>query len=107
MIIVGAALLVLGAAEIRQHVVIGPADIAELAPMVEILTLAADVDEAVDRAGAAEHFSTRPRNSASTQPRHRLGLELPSDFGIIDVAIETGRNVDPRVGVPAAGLDHQ
>ena len=42
--IVGAALLVLGLLEIGQHVVIAPADIAELAPMVEILLLAADID---------------------------------------------------------------
>src|SRR5438874_72153 len=59
-IIVGAALLVLGAAEIRQHVVIAPAEAAELAPIVEILFLAADVDQAVDRGGAAEHLAARP-----------------------------------------------
>src|SRR5216683_507208 len=76
-IIVGAAFLVLGAAEIREHIVIRPADIAELAPMVEILALAADIDEAVDRAGAAEHLAARPGDAAPAQPRHRLGLELP------------------------------
>jgi len=48
-IIVGAALLVFGAPEIRQDVVIGPADIAELAPTIEILALAADIYEPVDR----------------------------------------------------------
>ena len=59
-ILVGAALLVLGLAEIRQHVVIGPAGIAELAPQVEILLLAADVDQAVDRGRPAEHLAARP-----------------------------------------------
>ena len=47
---VAAADLVLGALEIRQHVVERPAGVAELAPMVEILGLAADIDHAVDRA---------------------------------------------------------
>ncbi len=107
MIIVGAALLVLGAAEIRQHVVIRPADIAELAPMVEILALAADVDQPVDRARAAEHLAARPRDAPPVEPRHRLGLELPGDPRMIDVAVEPGRDMDPRVGVLAAGLDHQ
>ena len=38
-----AALLVLGAAEIRQHVGEAPAGIAELAPVIEVLRLPADV----------------------------------------------------------------
>ena len=46
---VGAVFLVLGLAEIRQHVVIRPAGIAQLPPQVEILPLAADVDQPVDR----------------------------------------------------------
>ena len=46
---VGAALLVLSLAEIGQHILIAPTDIAELAPMIEILLLAADIDEAVDQ----------------------------------------------------------
>ncbi len=41
--IVGAALLILGAAEIGQHVFEGPAGIAELPPVIVILVLAADV----------------------------------------------------------------
>ena len=106
-IIVRAALLVLGAAEIRQHVVIAPADAAELPPIVEILPLAADIDQPVDRAGAAEHLAARPRDAAAVEPRHRLGLELPGDLGVVDVAVEPGRDVDPRVRVLAAGLDHQ
>src|SRR5712691_6721475 len=46
----GFALPVLSLLEVRQYVVPAPAAIAELAPMVEILGLATDVDEAVDRA---------------------------------------------------------
>jgi hypothetical protein len=46
---VGATDLVFGAAEIRQHVIERPAGIAELAPVVEVFGLAADVNQAVDR----------------------------------------------------------
>src|SRR5205823_14275825 len=42
--LIRAALLVLGAAEIRQHVVKAPTRVAELAPVIEILRLPADVE---------------------------------------------------------------
>ena len=48
--IIAAAFVVLGLAEVRQHVVVAPAGIAELTPVVEILGLAADVDQSIDRA---------------------------------------------------------
>src|SRR5436190_2045122 len=51
--IVGAALLVLGATEIRQDIIVGPTGIAHLAPSVEILPLAADVDETINRRRAS------------------------------------------------------
>jgi hypothetical protein len=106
-IIVLAALLVLGAPEIRQHIVIAPAETAELAPIVEILALPADIDQSVDRAGAAKHFSPRPRDAATIESRHRFSLELPGDLRVIDVAVEPGRDMNPRVRVLAAGLDHE
>jgi hypothetical protein len=59
MIFVGTALLVLGLLEIGQHVVIAPAGIAALAPAIVILVLAAHIQQAVDRARSAEHFSAR------------------------------------------------
>ena len=58
-VVVGAALVVLGHAEVRQHVLMAPAGVAELAPMVEVLGLAADVDQAVDRARSAERLAAR------------------------------------------------
>ena len=57
--IVGAALLVLGLLEIRQHVVKAPAAIAVLAPAIVILVLAAHVKQAVDRARSAQHLAAR------------------------------------------------
>jgi hypothetical protein len=63
---VGAALLVFGAPEIGQHVVVGPAGVAELAPQLKILALPADVNEPVDRARPAEHLAARPGRPPSS-----------------------------------------
>ena len=46
---IGAALLILGAPEIGQNIVETPADIAELPPMIEVLRLAADIEQTIDR----------------------------------------------------------
>src|ERR1019366_4868258 len=47
--IIAAADLVLSAFEVRQHVVVRPSGIAELPPLIEILSLATDVHQTVDR----------------------------------------------------------
>jgi len=107
MMLVSASFLVLGAPEIRQHVLIRPAGIAHLAPQVEILLLAADVDEPVDGTRSAKHLAARPQHSAAAELRERLGLEHPSDLRVEDVSVEPGGDVDPRVAVLAAGLEQQ
>src|SRR5580693_6218627 len=86
--LVGAALLVFGTPEIGQHVLVGPAGIAELAPQIEILSLAADVNEPVDRARPAEHLAARPQHAASAELGERLGLELPGYLRVEDVSVE-------------------
>ena len=58
-ILVLAALLVLGLAEIGQDIVIAPADAALLPPQVIVAGVAAHIDHAVDRARSAEHLATR------------------------------------------------
>jgi hypothetical protein len=45
-----AALLILGAAKVGEHIGEAPAGVAELPPMIEILRLAADTEKAVDGA---------------------------------------------------------
>ena len=105
---VGAAHLVLRTPEIGQHVVERPAGIAELAPMVEILGLATDIHHAVDRRGAAQHLAARPEDAAVGGARVGFSLVAPIDRGIGEGLAETERDMDPAVGVLAAGLkqDH-
>jgi hypothetical protein len=105
--LIGAAHLVLGASEIGQHVVERPASIAELTPMVEILGLAANVDHAVDRRGAAEHLAARPEHATVGGSGIGLGLVAPIDRRVGKGLAKTERNVDPAVAVLAAGLEQQ
>ena len=103
--LVGAALPALGPLEIRQHVVPRPAAIAELAPMVEILGLAADIDHAVDRLRAAEHAAARIEDRAVVDAGIGLGLEAPGQLRMVEQLHIAGRDVDERVPVAPAGLD--
>src|SRR5690348_1435199 len=105
--LVGATRLMLGAFEIGQHVVERPAGIAELAPMVEILGLPADIDHAVDRGRAAEHLAPRPVDTAVAGPRIGLRFVAPIDGWVDKGLAEAERNVDPAVVVLAAGFEEK
>lgn len=69
-----AARVVLGAQEVRQHVVPRPARAAEPRPFVVVERMAARVDHRVDGAGAAEAAAARLVAASSVQARlrHRL-----------------------------------
>ena len=105
--LVGTALLMLGAPEIGQHILVRPTGIAELAPQIKILPLAADVDQPVDRARSSEHFAARPQHAPPTQFGERLGLEHPGDLWVEDVSVEPGGDVDPRIAVLTTRLQQQ
>src|SRR5262245_7088731 len=80
--VVGAALLVLSAPEIGQHIGEAPAGIAELAPMIEILGLTADIEQPVDRARAAQHLAARLDDATVVELRLRLGGIEPVDMWV-------------------------
>ena len=65
MVVVGAVLLAFALAEIGEHVFVAPTLVAELAPMVVVLALAADIDEPlIDD----EPPSTLPRGCLMLRP---------------------------------------
>src|SRR5207245_654582 len=84
--------------EIRQHVRIAPAAVAELRPGIEILTLAAVVDMAVDRRRAAERLAARRVDAAAAGPGPRLLLVGPVDALHMERLDEASRQMD--VGMP-------
>src|SRR5207248_406289 len=96
-----------GLLEIRQDAVPAPAAIAELRPMVEILGLAADIDHAVDRAGAAEHTAARIKDRAAIDAGIGLGRVTPGQDGVIEQFDVTGRDMDQRVAVGPPRLDQE
>ncbi len=107
---VGAAGLVLRLLEVRQHRIPVPADAAALAPFVVIAVMAADIDHAVDRAGAAQRLAARQIQPAVGHLRLRLGLELPVhrriDIGLGIARGECGSTDCCRAArLPAAARD--
>ena len=81
MVVVGAALLALALAEIGQDVLVAPADVAELAPVIVILALAADVDETVDRRRAAKDLAAWLFDAAAAGVGVRLRGVEPVHLG--------------------------
>src|SRR6516165_5470849 len=102
-----AARLVLGAAKIGQHILEAPAGIAELAPMIEVRRLAADVEQAIDRARPAQHFSPRLDDLPVVELRLRLrGIE-PIDLTIGEQLAVAKGDVNPDMAVMAARLQQE
>src|ERR1700687_4504126 len=92
--------------EIRQHIRIAPAAIAELRPGVEILALAAVVDVTVDRGSAAERLAARRVDAAAPGPRTRLLLVSPVDALHVKGLDEAGRQMDVGMPVAGSGFEH-
>src|SRR4051812_3487120 len=102
--LVGPGRAVLRLSEIRQHVVIGPAAIAELRPGVEVARLATDVEMTVDRARPAEHLAARKLDGAAVYAGSGLGLKAPAEARVVEGLEEPGRHDDEGVPVAAARL---
>src|SRR5438477_3924592 len=105
--LVCAALLVLGLAEIRQHVGIAPAPVAELAPAIVVRGLPAHIHQPVDRGGAAHHLAARRDDPAAVAFRLRLGLVEPVDLGVGEVFPVAERNVQPDVAILSPRFEQQ
>ena len=69
-----------------------PAGIAELAPVVVVLVLAADVEQPVDRARAAQHLAARLDDLPVVELGLRLGFVEPIDLGVVEQLAEAERN---------------
>ena len=104
---IGLALPILGLLEIGQDVVPRPAAIAELRPMVEILGLAAHIDEPVDRARSAEDLATRIEDRAPGGAGIGLGVIAPGQGRMVEQFHKAGRDMDIGAPVAPAGLDQQ
>src|SRR5579883_3040408 len=104
---IGAALLILGSLEIGQHVLEAPAEIAELTPVIEILLLPADIDEAVDRARPAQHPAARLDDAAIVELGLGFGLVEPVELAITEQLAIAERDMNPGIAILAARLQQQ
>jgi hypothetical protein len=104
---IGAAFLVLGLAEERQHTVPIPANAAALPPQIVIGRVTAHVNHAVDRAGAAQHLATRLIHRAAFEFGLGLALEHPVETRVGEELAVAGRQMDPEVAVVGAGFEQQ
>ena len=76
--VVGAALVVLGTLEVRQHVLKRPARVALGRPVVVVARMASGVDHGVDRTRPAHHLAARLVAAPTMQPRLRHGVVTPA-----------------------------
>ena len=106
-VLVVQALVVLGAAEVRQHLVVGPAVVALGGPVVVVGAVAADVDHRVDRARASQHLAARLPADAPVQALLRDGVEVPVGRLGLRQQRQARGHVDQDVLVHRAGLDQR
>ena len=100
------ALVALGLLEEGEYVGMTPAGIAELAPAVVIVRLAADIDHGVDRARAAQRLAARPIHAPVFHRRLRRGVVKPVELRHGEPR-DARRHADQQRLVRAAGLEQQ
>src|SRR5229473_151737 len=93
--------------EIGQQVAIAPAHSTQTFPVIEILMLTANKDQAVDRRRAAEHPAARPDDGAAARRLVRFGDEQPGEPLVVDRSIITDRKLEPEIAVSPARLQQQ
>ena len=75
--------------------------------MVEILGLAANIDQPVYGTRSAQHLAAGKRNRASGGAGIGFGLETPGQSWVVHQLHVAGRNVDQRVPIPPTCFDQQ
>ena len=105
-VVARAALVVLGALEVGQDVLVAPAFEAHRRPLVVVGAVAADVDHRVERARAAEHAAARQVVAPVVEPRLGLTEQRPVPVAR-QVRAEGERHVDLGGVVGRARLDHR
>src|ERR1041385_7670630 len=75
-------LIVLSLLKVRQHVVVAPADVAEVAPPIVVAPMSADVNHVIDGTGAAESAAAGPGEAPQIAMDLRNRAEAPIEFGI-------------------------
>src|SRR5450631_2647863 len=102
-----AAAITFVAAEIRQQLAITPSFGAEPFPIVEVLVLTANEDQAVDRRRSAQHTTAGPDDRAATGALARLGDEEAGKTLIENRPVVSDRELEPKIAIGPTGLQQQ
>ena len=94
-------------AEVRQYVLPAPTRVAEVAPVVVILLLAADIDHRVDRTRSADYFAPRPVAAPIIDAGVGFGGVFPVDALVVEGLAIADRCLDPETPIAAARLEYQ
>ena len=104
---VRAALLILGFPKVRQHIIEAPSDAPELASVVIVSRMSADINAAIDRTRPAENLAARLISSAAIEFRQRFAIEHPVDPGVCKEHRVPERRAYPEARVFASCLEQQ
>ena len=104
---VGAVLPGLLLFEIGQRVGVRPRRQAVGRPAVVVAAVAPRIGHGVDRGRAADHLAARALDPPPGQVRLGLGEVHPVVHAVGEDLAPGQGNVNPRIAVPAAGLEHQ
>ncbi len=106
-VVVAAELVLLGTLEIRQAVAIAPALGSQAFPLVEVMGMAADVHQAIDRRRATQHLAPRAMQAAAVQVLLGGGLVVPVVLLGVHRQGEGAGHLDQHAAVAAAVFEHQ
>ena len=106
-IAIAALLAPLRAPEIRQHVCIAPSRRALRLPSFEVERIAANVDQAVDRGGAAQYLAARRVHAPAVQMGLRLRVMEPVVARHVHRNRERRGHLDEHRPIRAAVLEQQ
>ena len=94
-------------AKVRQDVRVGPAAETARRPAVVVGAVPPHVGHGVDRGRAADHLAARALDRPAADARLGFGEVHPVVAPLLEDPAPAERDADPRVGGPAARLEHQ
>ena len=100
------ARVILGLAEIGQHVLIAPAGASHLTPFVVIARIATGIDLRVDRGAAADHLGLRVAKDLVLHVALRNRVPTPAADALGHLREARGQMIE-RVAIAAARLEQQ
>ena len=92
----GTALVFFRAFEVGQYVAVSPALRTQVGPVIVVLVLPADVQQAIDGAGAAQNPTSRPTHLPVVGLRLRLYWKMQCVARVVDGAKVTNRQPNPK-----------